>query len=489
MKRYAILTILASLFVVVFLSINWEGKTSSRAADALTAHQIAERNKPGTVMIYTSWKTHVVVPEPEFDQTKAPLLVKRLNELITRGQIPNNQKAVKEASVSELLTNFLDYVKPGKTLIKKDLETGAMGTGFIITPDGYIVTNAHVIYAEDDYLKWLLTQTAMKELVEKDVEEFVKEAGEEDIEIPDDVLKIGMQNAALYYRQFMQMDKVSTQIFTEMGVAVPGLQAMQRGFASDLRKRGEPIPGKDVGIIKVEKTNLPTVRLGDDTHVVTGDRIYVIGYPAVATFHELLSAESVIEPSLTSGLISARKKMQGGWDTLQTDAAITHGNSGGPAFNEKGEVIGIATFGSIDYQRGGQEVQGMNFLVPISIARQFLNEINVTPQESQLSRLYEEGLAYYDKQQYTNALEKFREVNELNPGYPYVTKYISDSRVAITEGRDRSTSSWLYIGIAVGAIALLLLLAIAGVIGFLISRGKPPRGRPAVRPVGPAAAA
>ena len=483
MKKYAALMILAGLLAFLFLSGNSESRMTSHAAAVLNAHQIAERNKPGTVMIYTSWKAHMVVPEPDVPMSKIPVLLKRIRDEVRQGRVPNNEQAIKEAIVREVLVNYLDYVEPGKTLIEKDVATGAMGTGFIITPDGYILTNAHVVYAEDDYLKWELTQTALKELLQKDVQDAVKEAGEMDVEIPEEVMKAGTQNAALYYQRFMQISKVNTEIFTEMGVAVPGLQAMQRGFASDLRKRGEPIPGKDVAIIKIDKTNLPTVRLGDDAAITTGDRIYVIGYPAVATFHEMLSKESIIEPSLTSGLISARKTMQAGWNALQTDAAITHGNSGGPAFNEQGEVIGIATFGSIDYQRGGAEVQGMNFLVPISVARQFLNELNVHPQESQLSKLYEQGLAYYDKQQYKNALEKFREVNELNAGYPYVTKYISDCRTAISEGRDTTWSVWVYAGIA-AAVGFLLLVAV-GVIVLILFRRKPPHVGP-TEPMHPA---
>lgn len=483
MKKYAALMILAGLLAFLFLSGDSESRMTSHAAVVLNAHQIAERNKPGTVMIYTSWKAHMVVPEPDVPMSKIPVLLKRIRDEVRQGRVPNDEQAIKEAIVREVLINYLDYVEPGKRLIEKDVETGAMGTGFIITPDGYILTNAHVVYAEDDYLKWELTQTALKELLQKDVQDAVKEAGEMNVQISEDVMKAGTQNAALYYQRFMQISKVSTDIFTEMGVAVPGLQAMQRGFASDLRKRGEPIPGKDVAIIKIDKTNLPTVRLGDDAAVTTGDRIYVIGYPAVATFHEMLAKESIIEPSLTSGLISARKTMQAGWSALQTDAAITHGNSGGPAFNEHGEVIGIATFGSIDYQRGGAEVQGMNFLVPISVARQFLNEINVHPQESQLSKLYEQGLAYYDKHQYKSALEKFREVNELNAGYPYVTKYISDCRTAISEGRDTTWSVWVYVGIAAGAG--LLLLIVVGVIVFAFSRRKPPHVGP-TEPMRPA---
>jgi S1-C subfamily serine protease len=482
MRKYIALMLLAALFAFLSLS-GGDSKMTSQAAEVLNAHQIAERNKPGTVMIYTSWKAHVVVPEPDVPMSKIPVLLKRIRDEVRRGRVANNEQAIKEAIVREVLINYLDYVEPGKRMIEKDVETGAMGTGFIISPDGYILTNAHVVFAEDDYLKWQLTQTALKELLEKDVQDAVKEAGEIDVEIPEDVMKAGTENAALYYRNFMRISKVTTEIFTEMGVAIPGLQAMQRGFVSDLRKRGEPIPGKDVAIIKIDKTNLPTVRIGDDAAVTTGDRIYVIGYPAVATFHEMLAKESIIEPTLTSGLISARKTMQAGWSALQTDAAITHGNSGGPAFNEKGEVIGIATFGSIDYQRGGAEVQGMNFLVPISVAKQFLSEINVRPQESQLSKLYEQGLAYYDKQQYKNALEKFREVNELNPGYPYVTKYISDSRTAISEGRDKTWSVWVYVGIA--AVGGFLMLVVIGVIIFVLYRRKPPHIGP-TEPMHPA---
>jgi S1-C subfamily serine protease len=486
MYRREFLVIVAVVFGLLLFGSAWQNPTHSSAAEPLTAHQIAERNKPGTVMIYTVWKAQVIVPEADFDQSKTPELIQRIKEQIQQGVIPNEEQAIREAMIKEVLTNYLNYVKPGKNVIRKDVQTGAIGSGFIITPDGYVVTNAHVVYAEDDYLKWQLSETALKELLQKDVQDAVKEAGEVDVEIPDEIQKIGIQNAAAYYRQYMQLDKVSTEIYTEMGVAVPGLKATQRGFASDLRKRGEPIPGKDVAILKIEKTNLPTVRLGDDTSVTTGDRIYVIGYPAVATFHELLAPESIIEPSLTSGLISARKTMQGGWATLQTDAAITHGNSGGPAFNEKGEVIGIATFGSIDYQRGGAEVQGMNFLVPINIARQFLNEINVQPKESQLSKLYEEGLVLYDKQQYRDALEKFREVNELSPGYPYVSTYISDSRTAITEGRDRSTPIWWYIGIGAVVILSLLLILSTAVVAFVVYRRNHPRAKMPGTPIRPA---
>jgi S1-C subfamily serine protease len=436
----------------------------------LTPHQIAERNKPGVVMIYTVWKTHVEVPEPVMDDSQMPKLISRARQMIARGEFPADRQGLAAAMIREVLRNLLEYVKPGRNIIKKDVETGALATGFIITPDGYIITNAHAVYAEEEYLKWQLTQTALKQIITKDVEDVIEEAGELDVAISDETMSIGIENASVYYRDHMALGKIETDIYTEIGTAVPGMQATQQGFGSDIRKRGEPIPGKDVAILKIDKTNLPTVALGDDVALSTGDQVFVIGYPAAATFHDMLAPASAVEPTMTSGLISARKSMQGGWDVFQTDAAMTHGSSGGPAFNDRGEVIGIATFGSVDYE-SGQEIQGMNFLIPIGIVKQFLREINVTPEMSRLSSLYNEGLVLYDEEQYSAALEKFREVNELNPGYPYVQKNISDARVAIAEGRDRTSSPVWRFAMWAG-IALLAISIVFGILIFLLLKSQ-----------------
>jgi LPXTG-motif cell wall-anchored protein len=188
--------------------------------------------------------------------------------------------------------------------------------------------------------------------------------------------------------------------------------------------------------------------------------VYALGYPAVATFHPLISEESISEATLTRGLVSAKKNMKDGWEVLQTDASITHGNSGGPVLNEYGEVIGLATFGSIDQQRG-QEVQGMNFIVPVTIVKEFIRKANIKPEMSEISLVFEEALDLFDKERYKKALSKFDEVKEMNASFPFIDKYIEETEQKIEDGLDKEPKDmtmYYYIGGGVLVAGLLLFL-------------------------------
>jgi serine protease Do len=230
--------------------------------------------------------------------------------------------------------------------------------------------------------------------------------------------------------------------------------------------QGAAIPGKDVAILKLSgKHTYPTIRIGNDKELRVGDQVYVLGYPAVATFHPLISEESISEASLTRGLVSAKKNMKDGWEVLQTDASITHGNSGGPVMNEYGEVIGLATFGSIDYQRNA-EVQGMNFIVPSTIVYQFIDKMKIDPAMSEISLVYEEAMDLFDKARYKKALVKFDAVKDMNASFPFIDKMIKDTERNIEKGLDKEpTDMKMYYYIGGGVVLLLLIL-------FLVMRKK-----------------
>src|SRR6185436_1967176 len=77
---------------------------------------------------------------------------------------------------------------------------------------------------------------------------------------------------------------------------------------------------------------LPTLRLGDSSVMSAGDRVYAIGNPL-----------GVFDYSITDGLISQVRPLSPDLTILQISAAISQGSSGGPLFNQFGEVIGVTT--------------------------------------------------------------------------------------------------------------------------------------------------
>jgi len=126
----------------------------------------------------------------------------------------------------------------------------------------------------------------------------------------------------------------------------------------------------DVALVKIDPKGktLPVLPLGDSSNLLVGQSVLAIGNPFG------------FSSTLTTGVVSALgRTVQTGEttvieDAIQTDAAINHGNSGGPLLNSHGEVIGI---NSAIYTPTGTTA-GIGFAIPIntakSIAADLINE-------------------------------------------------------------------------------------------------------------------
>ncbi len=161
--------------------------------------------------------------------------------------------------------------------------THGMGSGFIVRPDGLVITNAHVVDG----------------------------ASEVTVKLTD-----------------------------------------KREFSAKVVGVDKPT---DTAVLKIDAKNLPTVSLGDPAQSHVGDWVLAIGSPFG------------FENSVTAGIVSAKSRTlpdEGFVPFIQTDVAVNPGNSGGPLFNMKGEVIGI---NSQIYSRTGG-YQGLSFAIPIDVA-------------------------------------------------------------------------------------------------------------------------
>ncbi len=182
------------------------------------------------------------------------------------------------------------------------------GTGFVITADGYIMTNYHVI------------ESAQKN---------------------------GNKINVLF------KDKSS-------------YEAKIVGFDQD----------NDVAVLKIEASDLSPAAIGDSDKIAVGDNVFAIGNPLGELDFSMTSGRvSALDRSITTDRSSAAINM------FQFDAAINSGNSGGPVYNENGEVIGIATA-----KVGSSGVEGLGFAIPINDAADIANEL--------ITKGYVSGKAY-----------------------------------------------------------------------------------------------
>lgn len=118
----------------------------------------------------------------------------------------------------------------------------------------------------------------------------------------------------------------------------------------------------DVALVKIKGDHLPVAHLGDSDKVQVGDWVLAIGSPFGFT------------QTATQGIISAVARNLPSGDYvpfIQTDAAVNPGNSGGPLFNSKGEVIAI---NSQIYSRSGA-FNGLAFSIPINMAKNIANQL------------------------------------------------------------------------------------------------------------------
>jgi serine protease Do len=238
----------------------------------------------------------------EFAPSFAPLVdqVKGAVVNISTTQVQQNASAETE-DMPQLPPGFEQFFRhfgQGQGQGGRQFRSGpakALGSGFIVDPSGFVVTNNHVVKNGTD-------------------------------------IKVTLQDGTTYNAKVVGVDPVA-----------------------------------DLAVLKVEAGHpLPSVSFGDSTKARVGDWVISVGNPFG------------FGGTVTAGIVSASgrdvpsEEHTAYVDYLQIDAPINQGNSGGPTFNEQGQVIGINT--AIYAPNGGGSV-GIGFAIPSNIAKPIVDEL------------------------------------------------------------------------------------------------------------------
>ena len=215
-----------------------------------------------------------------------------VNISTTQASSRNNPLAQQLPNVPEddPFFEFFRRFMPNQPGGPREFQAQSLGSGFVISADGYIMTNAHVVQSADEITVRLTDKREFKAKV----------------------------------------------------------------IGSDRRT--------DVALIKIEATGLPVVKFGDPAKLKVGEWVVAIGSPFG------------FDNTVTKGIVSAKGRslpQENFVPFIQTDVAVNPGNSGGPLFNMRGEVVGI---NSQIYSRTGG-FMGLSFAIPIDVANDIAQQL------------------------------------------------------------------------------------------------------------------
>lgn len=450
------------------------GAAPASAADEKktpTPTELAARTYPGVQLIQVDYAAELTVPLPRLDEPALNRLLVRLRLQLLSGTIDFTKAALLQAMVDELEKNPLAYFKPTSSVDRATGKLTGVGTGWVVTPDGYVVTAAHVVAPDAAELKQQFAATGLAEFNRRAAEDIARSnSGANGFVYTSK--EIGQLTKALgvFNAKYLKVGKISKKVSAQLGVAVAGFGKGVKGKPAEIVSVGEPYPGKDVAILKLEgESNMPTVPLGQNTDVKQGEPLFVAGYPAASTFYSGLSKDSEVQPTVTTGPLTAIKSAESGMPVFQTQAPASPGNSGGPVLDAQGDAVGVLVASAVDDK--GVALENQEFVIPVSVVREALQQKNITPTSSQVTTTYNRALTEFYAKHYKRSLPLFQQVRNLYGGHPYVDKFIADSQTAIDNGLDETPApTWVWFLLAGGVLVVLLL--VAGLVLLLRRRGR-----------------
>jgi S1-C subfamily serine protease len=384
-------------------------------------------------MIRTEYTANVYVNSMKMDEKAFNALLDSIQRLDHGGGVSPEQKL--DIVLREMNNRPARFFQTTFDYIKQPEQITATGTGFFVTSDGYVATNCHLIERDDAFIRRQFILSAFRQITEASIAALENSWATRFTE---------QQRSLLYNTYASVYSRLFSMILYDLkkNIYVVYRSDSSIGHSDTVKKaasviiQGQPMPGKDIAILKIPApAEMPMLTLAPSDLPRVGEQLFVYGYPGPVTNNDFVSAESAIEPTLTTGIVSAIRKSVGGWPLIQMDANINHGSSGGPVCNEKGQVIGLTTFGSLE--NTGGLAAGLNFAVPVTILKEFLDSEGITPTSGRVTRLFAGALDYYEQQQYRDALREFEKVSRLNNQYPGIYAYIADCRGKIKDGKGK----------------------------------------------------
>jgi serine protease Do len=312
-------------------------------------------------------------------------------------------------------------------------------TGYVVNPNGWIVTAGHCVEYADDVRDALVAAAIAWSATDPVFAEFSDDP---------DLLEHHFTNSVRYEGQAERDRSPDRTAIASWGATVSGLETEDGKLARvvDLQRFDEG----DTALLKVDENDLnalPLIPADETVETLTG--IAAVGYGG--------SVDAVTDddyvPSIKTGTVSAEKTIGGGLVSVyEIDAAVTKGMSGGPTVTYDGEVVGTNSFGVTG------EPQAFNFVAQSDRAHELLNSQGVENELSETTQNYRAGIDAYFAGDKAEAVRLLGLVQEQQPANGLASEYLSLARDLPDPPPPDDGSATLIVAIVAGALVLVAVI-------------------------------
>jgi len=434
----------------------------------LEADEVFEAVRPAVVIVEADNAVTWSVPQPTLTAQRAQQLRDRVVAMVRAGQVANTEPAIGQATLRLLVQSPDTWFSQGPGRHRQTDPVFALGTGFFVTEDGYLLTNDHVVETSGDDVRQQLLDGLQRQ--SGDVTQLADFRAEmsKSLGVPVGDADAGrlFQWTLGVYRADLRVESVQATYRVGFGsMSVGDVQA--KGLPVGLVAHGQPTPGRDVAVLRASGGPFVSLALAT-TAPADGAPVDVVGYPCRCSGMTVFDPAHQLSPVRTRGTVRGQLPMAGGWSAMATDASIEHGNSGGPVLDDRGQVVGLATFADASAAAGPGVPR--SFAVPSAIALQLAGQAHVRVAQGQLGQDYQRAVGEFRQEHYRTALPAFQRAAAGTARDPSVRQHVDRSQQAIAAGRDRTPAALPGGGVALALAGAVALLAMAVVLIVLLRR-------------------
>lgn len=338
------------------------------------------------------------------------------NDLNSSRVSPNYSKA--DYFWENIAVNPEKYLETSNIRTRFQTSNGS-GSGFFVSREGIILTNAHVVQGPE--------QGLLPNVLDSSLIGIITSLSSEIKSGPPPYLdNTLLNNLTSWYTGKCTTNNQLTGIYLVLDYLIFDENYAQAKNIYNLlipltvMAQGKPIiikgGGKDVAVLKIkdsfeyicpsgEKINLSksdfydkfiSIRLGNSDEVLEGMDIDIFGFPGGSFLSNIMNIKSDLRASSDDGKIGPIRKSYEGWDIFEMSARSRPGDSGGPVVNKNGEVIALSAAMSTINDKS-------SYAIPINIAKEFLKSAGVNPDPGPLTKIWEEALSHYAKGEFKNS--------------------------------------------------------------------------------------